>query len=113
MNDLVTSQPQAPEPRAQAPGDFLDMIDNLAYAARARLTAGAAPTAGALAWFDWSMHLALSPGKQRSLWLDAWRKQFPELPLTCIGKIKEGEGITIRDKQGVRLFTANGYTHFA
>ena len=70
MNDLVTSQPQAPEPRAQAPGDFLDMIDNLAYAARARLTAGAAPTAGALAWFDWSMHLALSPGKQRSLWLD-------------------------------------------
>ena len=76
MNDLVTSQPQAPEPLAQAPGDFLDMIDNLAYAARARLTAGAAPTAGALAWFDWSMHLALSPGKQRSLWLDAWRKQW-------------------------------------
>ena len=28
------------------------MIDNLAYAARAALTAGAA-TAGALAWFDW------------------------------------------------------------
>jgi thiamine-monophosphate kinase len=45
--------------------------------------------------------------------LDAWRKQFPSLPLTCIGKIKEGEGITIRDKQGVRPLQANGYTHFA
>jgi thiamine-monophosphate kinase len=45
--------------------------------------------------------------------LDAWRKQFPAVALTCIGKIKAGEGITIRDKQGVRPLTANGYAHFA
>jgi thiamine-monophosphate kinase len=45
--------------------------------------------------------------------LDAWRKQFPQLPLTCIGKIKEGEGITIRDKHGARPLTAHGYEHFA
>ena len=45
--------------------------------------------------------------------LDAWRKQFPQLPLTCIGKIKEGEGITIRDKHGARPLTAHGYDHFA
>ena len=44
---------------------------------------------------------------------DAWRKQFPNLPLTCIGKIKPGEGITIRDQQGVRPLTAHGYVHFA
>jgi thiamine-monophosphate kinase len=44
---------------------------------------------------------------------DAWKKQFPGLPLTCIGKIKPGEGITIRDKQGVRPLTAHGYVHFA
>jgi len=44
--------------------------------------------------------------------LDAWRKQFPKLPLTCIGKIKASEGITIRDKQGVRPLTAHGYMHF-
>jgi thiamine-monophosphate kinase len=44
--------------------------------------------------------------------LDAWRKQFPKLPLTCIGRIKSGEGITIRDKQGVRPLTAHGYVHF-
>jgi thiamine-monophosphate kinase len=45
--------------------------------------------------------------------LDAWRKQFPNLPLTCIGKIKAGEGITIRDKQGVRPLTVHGYMHFS
>jgi thiamine-monophosphate kinase len=45
--------------------------------------------------------------------LDAWKKQFPGLALTCIGKIKASEGITIRDKQGVRPLTAHGYVHFA
>jgi len=45
--------------------------------------------------------------------LDAWKQQFPQLPLACIGKIKAVEGITIRDKQGVRPLTAHGYVHFA
>ena len=45
--------------------------------------------------------------------LDAWRKEFPKLPLTCIGRIKSSEGITIRDKHGVRPLTAHGYDHFA
>jgi thiamine-monophosphate kinase len=45
--------------------------------------------------------------------LDAWKKQFPGLALTCIGKIKAGEGITIRDQQGVRPLTTHGYVHFA
>jgi thiamine-monophosphate kinase len=45
--------------------------------------------------------------------LDAWKKEFPELRLSCIGKIKAGEGITIRDQQGVRPLTAHGYDHFA
>ena len=45
--------------------------------------------------------------------LDVWRKQYPAVRLTCIGKIKGGEGVTIRDKQGARPLSANGYTHFA
>lgn len=45
--------------------------------------------------------------------LDAWRKRFPKLALTCVGKIKAGEGITIRDKNGARPLTVHGYTHFA
>jgi thiamine-monophosphate kinase len=45
--------------------------------------------------------------------LDAWKVQFPTLALTCIGKIKAGEGITIRDQHGVRPLTDHGYAHFA
>jgi thiamine-monophosphate kinase len=45
--------------------------------------------------------------------LDGWHRQFPDLRLTCIGKITGTEGITIRDKQGVRPLTANGYVHFS
>ena len=45
--------------------------------------------------------------------LDAWKERFPDLRLTCIGKIISSEGIHIRDKQGVRPLTAHGYEHFA
>src|SRR5205807_993269 len=41
--------------------------------------------------------------------LDAWKKEFPNLLLSCIGKITAGEGITIRDKEGARPLTAHGY----
>jgi thiamine-monophosphate kinase len=45
--------------------------------------------------------------------LDAWKKQFPKLPLTCIGKIIASEGIHIRDKQGARPLNVHGYEHFS
>src|SRR5262249_24920292 len=45
--------------------------------------------------------------------LDAWKKKFPKIPLACIGKITASDGITIRDKQGVRPLTAHGYEHFS
>jgi thiamine-monophosphate kinase len=45
--------------------------------------------------------------------LDAWKKEFPGLPLSCIGKITAGQGITLRDKNGARPLTAHGYQHFA
>src|SRR5207244_3985480 len=45
--------------------------------------------------------------------LDGWKKQFPKLPLSCIGKITSGEGITIRDKEGARPLKVHGYVHFA
>src|SRR5439155_17571391 len=44
---------------------------------------------------------------------DAWKAQFPKLPLSCIGKITAGEGTTIKDKHGVRPLSVNGYMHFA
>jgi len=45
--------------------------------------------------------------------LDAWKKQFPQLKLSCIGKIVAGDGILIRDKTGSHKFNAHGYVHFA
>ena len=44
--------------------------------------------------------------------LDAWNNRFPDLKLSCIGKVTSDEGITIRDKQGIRRLTAHGYVHF-
>jgi thiamine-monophosphate kinase len=44
--------------------------------------------------------------------LDAWRKKFPELRLSCIGKIVAGGGILIRDKSGSHKLGAGGYAHF-
>ena len=45
--------------------------------------------------------------------LDAWKKEFPKLKLTCIGKITASEGISIRTKEGVRPLNVHGYEHFA
>jgi len=45
--------------------------------------------------------------------LDAWKKKFPDVKLSCIGKIVSQEGITIRDKTGSYQLSANGYVHFA
>jgi thiamine-monophosphate kinase len=44
--------------------------------------------------------------------VDAWKNQFPDLVLSCIGKITAGQGLRIRDKQGVRTLNVHGYTHF-
>jgi thiamine-monophosphate kinase len=52
-------------------------------------------------------------GKDAVKLLDAWKKQFPRLKLSCIGKIVSGDGILIRDKSGSHKLKAHGYVHFA
>jgi thiamine-monophosphate kinase len=52
-------------------------------------------------------------GKDAVPLLDAWKGQFPNLRLTCVGKITEMPGLTIRDKHGVKPLTAHGYAHFS
>lgn len=53
------------------------------------------------------------PPKTSVALLDAWKKAFPNVPLTCIGKITGEPGIHLRDKQGIRPLNVHGYTHFA
>lgn len=43
---------------------------------------------------------------------DAWKQQFPDVPLTCIGRITAQPGLRLHDKGGVRVLHAHGYTHF-
>ena len=45
--------------------------------------------------------------------LDTWRERFPELRLSCIGKITAKKGLSIRDKKGIRPLTDHGYAHFS
>lgn len=51
-------------------------------------------------------------GKDAVKLLDAWKKQFPRLKLSCIGRIVAGEGILIRDKTGSHKLNVQGYEHF-
>jgi thiamine-monophosphate kinase len=44
--------------------------------------------------------------------LDGWKKKFPHVKLSCIGKIVAGGGILLRDKTGSQQLTAQGYEHF-
>jgi thiamine-monophosphate kinase len=53
------------------------------------------------------------PAKQAVALHDAWKKQFPDLRLSCIGKITAEPGLRLRDKHGVKPLTVHGYTHFA
>ncbi|MBI3415062.1 MAG: thiamine-monophosphate kinase [Verrucomicrobia bacterium] len=44
--------------------------------------------------------------------LDAWKKKFPELRLSCIGKILAEPGLRLRESRGVKTLNAEGYIHF-
>jgi len=51
-------------------------------------------------------------GKDAVKLLDAWKKKFPQLKLSCIGKIVAGDGIILRDKTSSHKLAAHGYEHF-
>jgi thiamine-monophosphate kinase len=45
--------------------------------------------------------------------LDEWKKKFPKLRLSCIGRITAEHGLKLRDKTGIHSLEAHGYVHFA
>ncbi|MEJ5239245.1 MAG: thiamine-phosphate kinase [Limisphaera sp.] len=45
--------------------------------------------------------------------VDGWKKTFPELRLSCIGKILAEPMLVLRDRQGVQPLTLQGYQHFS
>jgi thiamine-monophosphate kinase len=44
--------------------------------------------------------------------LDGFKRAFPRVPITCIGKISGEPGLRLRDQHGVRSLAGHGYVHF-
>jgi polyhydroxyalkanoate synthase subunit PhaC len=57
----------ATERNMETPAEFADAVDRSLHAAVARFTAGLSPSAMALAWLDWVLHLAAAPGRRIAL----------------------------------------------
>ena len=43
---------------------------------------------------------------------DAWKKKFPDVKLSCIGKITSAAGLRLRTRKGTQPVTEHGYVHF-
>ncbi len=61
---------------------------------------------------DFELLFTAAPGDAVRL-LDEWKREFPKIKLSCIGKIVPGEGVKIGNREGVRTLAAHGYTHFS
>jgi thiamine-monophosphate kinase len=61
---------------------------------------------------DFELLFTVASGQAVAL-LDGWKKQFPKLRLSCIGRITAEQGLKLRDKTGVRNLETHGYVHFA
>ncbi|HEY1170360.1 MAG TPA: thiamine-phosphate kinase [Verrucomicrobiae bacterium] len=61
---------------------------------------------------DFELLFTLPPNEAVKL-KDAWKEQFPNLPLSCIGKITKQPGLHLKDERGVRELHDHGYVHHA
>ncbi|WJR78206.1 alpha/beta fold hydrolase [Bradyrhizobium sp. NP1] len=83
-----TATPPSPPVAAPDPDSAFQTIDRSTHAAIARWTGGLSPAAILLAFADWQLHLAASPGKQLALthqafvdtlrFAEAWVPRHPE-----------------------------------
>ncbi len=60
---------------------------------------------------DFELLFTVAPKSSVAL-LDGWKKEFPQVPLACIGRVTAETGLRLRDARGVRALNVHGYTHF-
>ena len=60
---------------------------------------------------DYELCFTLGQGQAVDL-LDRFRQEFPDTPLSCIGKIVEQPGLKIYQKKGVMEIATRGHVHF-
>ncbi|MFT4690099.1 MAG: thiamine-phosphate kinase [Verrucomicrobiia bacterium] len=61
---------------------------------------------------DFELLFTVSKGDAVAV-LDGWKKNFPNAPISCIGKILEGSELRIRGEHGVRNLNESGFVHFS
>jgi thiamine-monophosphate kinase len=100
---------------SKAGAEILKAALPVSRAARLRSRAGdaakPAPLAALTDGEDFELLFTIA-SKEAVKLLDAWKKKFPKLKLSCIGKITNGEGILLRDKMSAHKLNAQGYVHF-
>lgn len=72
--ETLSSALAGPDPDEGLGSEAFRAIDRMREALSARMTGGISPAAVALAYFDWSIHLAAAPGKRLELIDKAMRK---------------------------------------
>jgi thiamine-monophosphate kinase len=102
--------------RSQVGAELLARSIPVSRAARRRARAGPSaktPLAAALTdGEDYELLFAVASREAVPL-ADAWRKQFSNLRLSCIGKITAAPGLRLIDESGAHSFEEHGYVHFA
>jgi thiamine-monophosphate kinase len=102
--------------RSQTGAELLARAIPISKAARVRAKSGPTakpPLAAALTdGEDFELLFAVAAHDAVPL-ADAWRKQFPNLRLSCIGKMSSAPGLKLLDGRGSHLLEAHGYVHFS
>lgn len=81
---------------------------------RSREVPGARPPRAAALMDGEDFELLFTTAPQNAVrLLDAWRARFPDLRLTCIGRLTREPGIRMRTEQGLQNIPARAYEHFA
>ncbi|GLU35617.1 alpha/beta fold hydrolase [Trinickia caryophylli] len=84
---------------APAAAEPATALDRAAHARVAAATAGLSPASALLAWLDWSMHMAVSPGKAWALASEAVTGTLETLP-ECIPGWTPAEAHELRSETG-------------
>lgn len=81
---------------------------------RAREVPGARPPRAASLMDGEDFELLFTTGPKDAVpLLDAWKARFPDLRLTCIGRLTREPGIRLRTEQGLQVIPPHAYEHFA
>ena len=98
--------------RSELDSDALEQIDRLTNIALGQLSGGLSPASLAMAYLDWSVHLAASPGKQMQLAAKATRKAL-RLGTYAVSAALTGQAeATIKPLPGDHRFDHPGWQRF-